>query len=172
MLVMALLLSHLLEHMRRNEVTVFLMECYRVLKMNGIVRVVVPDLENIINRYIAAISRLKDGDNSASILHERAIHDLFDQMVRNEPAGRRRQSTLVRFLEKIVRGNASNTGELHRWMYDRYSLKGLLSGVGFKDIQQRSPNESKIDRWNTFKLDINDDGTIYKPGSLYMEASK
>src|SRR3989338_5668159 len=38
--------SHLLEHLPKRYVPVFLQECWRVLKPGGILRVVVPDLES------------------------------------------------------------------------------------------------------------------------------
>ena len=43
--------SHTLEHSTRHEGRVFLAECFRVLKKGGIVRLVVPDLQEIIMMY-------------------------------------------------------------------------------------------------------------------------
>lgn len=57
-------------------------------------------------------------------------------------------------------------------MYDEYSLGALLSDVGFKNIQETDYSTSRIDGWAQFGLDVNEDGTVYKPGSLYMEAIK
>ena len=37
--------SHLLEHIDREDAPDFVVECYRVLKPGGVIRVVVPDLE-------------------------------------------------------------------------------------------------------------------------------
>jgi hypothetical protein len=42
----------------------------------------------------------------------------------------------------------------------------------FKDVRTRDLPASRIDGWSEFHLDINEDGTVYKPGSLYMEGEK
>ena len=44
--------SHTLEHFTREEGLRFLKECHRVLKPNGIIRVLVPDLETFVAKYI------------------------------------------------------------------------------------------------------------------------
>lgn len=163
---------HLLEHLDRRDAPVFLKECYRVTKPRGIIRVVVPDLQSIINRYISAISRLEDGDRSAFSDYHQATYDLFDQMVRKEPTGTTQQRLLVRLVERFLRGDAAKASELHRWMYDKWSLEELLSSVGFKDIRTESPLTSRIEGWNQFDLDTDEDGSIYKSGSLYIEGVK
>ena len=62
-------------------------------------------------------------------------------------------------------------GEIHQWMYDRYSLGELLKKHGFKDPTVVTATESKIPEWNSFNLDMMD-GKIRKPDSLFMEAQK
>ena len=62
-------------------------------------------------------------------------------------------------------------GEIHQWMYDRYSLKRLLETVGFNDIQTKTAFESAIPEWKKFNLD-GTNGEIRKPDSLFMEAIK
>src|SRR5579884_1880181 len=47
--------SHVLEHFERKDAQQFLKDCYRVLKPNGIIRVVVPDLERIARLYLRAM---------------------------------------------------------------------------------------------------------------------
>jgi SAM-dependent methyltransferase len=43
--------SHVLEHLRPSQAEICLREVYRVLKPNGILRIAVPDLDQIIKRY-------------------------------------------------------------------------------------------------------------------------
>jgi predicted SAM-dependent methyltransferase len=62
-------------------------------------------------------------------------------------------------------------GEIHQWMYDRYSLKKLLEDIGFKDAQVKSGFESNIPDWQKYNLD-GSNGIIRKPDSLFMEAIK
>lgn len=63
------------------------------------------------------------------------------------------------------------SGEVHQWMYDRYSLSKLLKEVGFRDIQIRNAFESNIPNWNDFEIESKN-GVIFKPDSLFIEAIK
>ena len=63
-------------------------------------------------------------------------------------------------------------GELHKWMYDSYSLGLVLVQAGFNDVQRCSPTQSKIPGWDKYFLDIDPDGFIHSPCSLYMEGIK
>jgi SAM-dependent methyltransferase len=63
-------------------------------------------------------------------------------------------------------------GEVHQWMYDRYSLARLLIAAGFQRPQRQSASESQIDNFSSFNLDTLPDGTVIKPDSLFMEATK
>lgn len=62
-------------------------------------------------------------------------------------------------------------GEIHQWMYDRYSLSKLLTSCDFKSIEQCNPEKSRIKDWNNFELDIRGD-QVFDPNSLIMEATK
>jgi predicted SAM-dependent methyltransferase len=64
-----------------------------------------------------------------------------------------------------------NSGEIHRWMYDRYSLSRLLTQSGFTNIRVCQANESAIPNFNTYELDAYQ-GKIRKPDSLFIEATK
>lgn len=62
-------------------------------------------------------------------------------------------------------------GEIHQWMYDRYSLKLLLEKCNFKNVQVKTAFDSSIDDWNKFQLESKDN-VVHKPDSLFMEATK
>jgi predicted SAM-dependent methyltransferase len=64
------------------------------------------------------------------------------------------------------------SGEVHQWMYDRYSLKCLLQKTGFSDIHVCKANESNIADFSDYCLDTDNLGNIRKPDSLFMEARK
>jgi len=64
------------------------------------------------------------------------------------------------------------SGEIHQCMYDRYSLAQLLQQVGFTEPKVMTAHESTIPNWTSFNLDTEPDGTIYKPDSLWIEATK
>lgn len=74
--------------------------------------------------------------------------------------------------EALKIGRFRLSGEVHQWMYDRYSLRSLLTSCGFVEIVQRSASESYIPNWSDYNLDTEPDGSIYKPDSIYMEAIK
>lgn len=63
-------------------------------------------------------------------------------------------------------------GEVHQWMYDRYSLAELMISAGFQDPVKQSAASSLIPQWTSFNLDTLPDGTVIKPDSLFMEAKK
>ncbi len=62
-------------------------------------------------------------------------------------------------------------GEIHQWMYDRYSLGELLKKVGFGEIKICNAFESEIQNWETYELDVVN-GEVRKPDSLFIEAKK
>lgn len=53
--------SHMAEHLDREEVKSFLNEARRILIKNGIIRIVIPDLRKMVDKYLA------DGDADAFI---------------------------------------------------------------------------------------------------------
>lgn len=58
-------------------------------------------------------------------------------------------------------------GEIHQWMYDRFSLRRLLEKVGFTDVKIRTATESFIENWASYSLD-NPEETA----SIFIEAKK
>jgi len=99
--------SHMLEHLDIEEAKLFLRESYRVLAPNGIIRIAVPDLRKLINRYIT------DGDS--------------DKFIENTYLALPRSKNLVDRLKNLLIG-----ARHHHWMYDGPSLCRLLSAHGFK----------------------------------------
>jgi predicted SAM-dependent methyltransferase len=67
----------------------------------------------------------------------------------------------------------AETGELHRWAYDRLSLGFLMQGAGFRKVEVREFHRSSIPDWERYRLDSGTDGSApRKPDSLYMEGKK
>jgi predicted SAM-dependent methyltransferase len=99
--------EHVLEHMDRTyEVPVFLSECKRVLKKNGIIRIVVPDIAKYIKAYYE---------------QDWSIIGLEKNLQKGwEPAN---------ILTHVFRQN----GE-HKFGYDFNALKNALSESGFEYI--------------------------------------
>jgi predicted SAM-dependent methyltransferase len=92
------------------------------------------------------------------------------------PFGHRLRRKLLRLLigpdgvSAYDYGRFRRSGEIHQWMYDRYSLAKLLESAGFNSPRSMGPAESVIPGWVAFNLDTEPDGSVYKPDSLFMEA--
>jgi predicted SAM-dependent methyltransferase len=229
--------SHLLEHFTRATAKNFLLECSRVLRPQGVLRVVVPDLEQIVHTYIEALELANSGSEEWAYNYNWILMEMYDQTVRTFPGGemagylvrehipnedfllkrwgneakqlietghRVRQEAelgsknIKHLLKPIYRslknsgygrdillklllgkeynalkiGRYRQSGEIHQWMYDRYSLSVLLKECGLENIIQRSATDSYIPNWTSFNLDTDQNGTIYKPDSLFIEGIK
>lgn len=110
---------HMLEHLTRDEAVGFLRECRRVLAPGGAIRIVVPDLRLLVERYQAS----GDGD--------RFVESLY--MVPTEP------ERLISRLKCLLVG-----GRLHQWMYDSNSLVSLLVSAGFGNPTVLPPGRTTI----------------------------
>jgi len=80
--------SHVLEHLPKEKALGFIKECYRVLQKNGTIRVVVPDLENIVDEYKKCLyenSRNLSKETEAN--YDWVMLELYDQTVRNRSGG-------------------------------------------------------------------------------------
>jgi hypothetical protein len=163
--------SHVLEHLDREAVPSFLAEVHRVLKVGGVQRVVVPDLERGCRRYLAHLEASVAG-TAPCMEHDNYVAALIEQMVRREPFGTSQQPSAQRWLENLVLGDARRRGETHRWMYDRVNLAQALESSGFRSVRVVDYRTSAIAGWHTIGLDRTADEAEYRPGSLYMEAFK
>jgi predicted SAM-dependent methyltransferase len=217
----AVYLSHVLEHVPAERASFVLVECRRVLRPGGILRIVVPDLEQIASLYAQTIERAWHGDDEARRRHRWFTMELLDQMTRERPGGRMLdlvaglradelefvrarlgaegralletrakkaapgrwrgwlfgswRERLVRWLlgaeyDLLRQARFRASGEVHRWMYDRVSLRAALRAAGFADIRLVGPSDSAIPDWASFNLDTLEDGSVAKPDSLFMEA--
>jgi predicted SAM-dependent methyltransferase len=163
--------SHLFEHLDRSVAHDFLSEIRRVLKTGGILRIVVPDLENLCRSYLSHIV-IAEANPKEADLHDEYVARMIEQSVRREAYGTSRQPLLRRWIENKILGDARQRGETHQWMYDKINLGNLLSKFGYRNIEQRTYDTSLIPKWQDYGLDLDEDGNEYKPGSLYLEAIK
>lgn len=76
-----------------------------------------------------------------------------------------------RTYENFRMGCFRGCGEVHQWMYDRYSLVRLLRQAGFVDVKVCTADESRIPDFGKYSLDVLG-GSVRKPDSLYVEAVK
>jgi predicted SAM-dependent methyltransferase len=215
--------SHVLEHFSRQEAELFLNECFRVLKPQGIIRIAVPDLEQLAHQYINSLqTALSEPSSLNHANYEWSIIELLDQIARevgggemskywkqptiinesvvitrlgdeflrfrktyraDDSKGTRRQTLyekLRRFFfsklkintRHLETGRFRHGGEVHKWMYDRYSLQHLLKNIGFIETKVQTAFNSSIPDWEQFiELDVKD-GKVRKPDSLFVEGKK
>lgn len=226
--------SHVLEHLSQDEAKQMIEECFRVLKPNGIIRVVIPDLEAIVKKYIQLLEEIKSGKLEKQDDYDWMMLEMYDQTVRSYNGGemgrylskrnitnkdfiisrigleaedywRSKKSNsfesitkkimskkLFWFIEQfrikfariivlVVAGRKSwsafeegifrNSGEIHRWMYDNFSLGRLLKKCNFVNIKVCDAERSNIPDFNSYQLDFIN-GRVRKPDSLFMEGMK
>lgn len=160
--------SHLLQALDRVAVPQFFAEVHRVLRPGGVHRIVVPDLEREVRRYLASYEKAKSTGDSSE--HEAAVRNLIEQMVRREAAGTAQQHRPQRWLENRILGDARARGETQQWMWDRVSLPAELLACGFREPGIVTFETSQIDDWPGYLLDQDIVGDEHKPGSIYLEA--
>ncbi len=69
-------------------------------------------------------------------------------------------------------GTFRQKGEVHQWMYDRFSLGRLLRQAGFAEARVVEAHESSIPGFVDHQLDTDAEGRVRKPDSLFMEARR
>jgi hypothetical protein len=162
--------SHTLEHLDRQVVPKFLCEVMRVLKCEGLHRIVVPDFEVMCTAYCDHLKKCLENDDEIRG-HDAYVAAILEQSVRKEPYGSGRQRPVRRFIENFLLGDARHRGHTHQWMWDRFNLQHALNEAGFSEVTVRACNDSAIPNWSLYGLEL-DAGREYKPGSLYIEAKK
>jgi SAM-dependent methyltransferase len=94
----------------------------------------------------------------------RRLREDADRAANQDPAGYARDPAAV--------GTFRLSGEVHQWMYDRFSLGRLLMETGFRNVAVCAADVSAIADFNRYLLDIEPDGAVRKPDSLFMEGFK
>ncbi len=80
--------SHVLEHIPPAIAPVFIADCYRVLKPGGVLRVAVPDLEQITREYLRLLDQnLANETPKTAENYDYVLLELLDQLARNQSGG-------------------------------------------------------------------------------------
>ena len=126
--------SHVLEHFPKAEAESFIKECCRVLRPQGILRVVVPDLEQIARTYLHCLEQASMGAKEWDQNYQWILLEMYDQTVRNQMGGE-----MINFLS---RQNLSN----QEFVVKRCGVE--IQNIILTAQKQRSalepPNESLI----------------------------
>lgn len=131
--------SHTLEHFTKEDGRMFLAECHRVLRKNGIIRIVVPDLRYIVDEYIAGRIKADDFVERLDVLYGNSMSALKNRL-----------SPFIQFP--------------HKCMYDSSRLLKILKETGF-DASNRAPFDSDIDDIRMVELEGRTENAVIVEGS-------
>jgi predicted SAM-dependent methyltransferase len=140
--------SHTLEHLTYDEGGFVFRECFRVLKANGVIRIIVPDLYQLVNSY------LKNTETSPNTA---AMQMLKDSLFFEIPIPR----SLFGFIKFYFRSKNN-----HAFLYDEQAMAHQLTMAGFMQATRCNYGESRIDNI----LDIDDSSRF--AGAICLEAVK
>ncbi len=107
------------------------------------------------------------GSEVLDLLHQLRQRPSSNSLSKSEPRAQRDAS-----LDPMKIGEFRLSGEVHQWMYDRYSLGRLLQEAGFRRGRVCRADESEVPNFNRYLLDIEANGAVRKPDSFFMEARK
>lgn len=80
--------SHLLEHLTQTSAREFVADCFRVLRPGGIIRIAVPDLEQIAIQYLKTVDAAWDDPSEIHLANHYWMQlELLDQVVRHQSGG-------------------------------------------------------------------------------------
>ncbi|MCW2958778.1 MAG: hypothetical protein JWP18_1581 [Solirubrobacterales bacterium] len=140
--------EHFLEHLERSvEVPRFLAEVRRVLAPQGVVRLIVPDVELYLRAYCA--------QDWKALTRIRPLHGRRDRWFDVE------YETPLELAQYVMR---QLPAEPHQYGYDAETLALALTEAGFGDVRRRTFGESRIPE---LALDLAERASE----SLYVEAS-
>ncbi len=112
--------SHVLEHLSLEDFRKALLNTQRILKSGGVFRLVLPDLENSINKYIKCRS-----------------HDAALTFMKETSLGQERRMRAFKGVVFSLLGNSQ-----HLWMWDYKSIEIELGNAGFRNIRRAQFGDS------------------------------
>jgi len=112
--------SHVLEHLSLADFRTAIQNCRRTLRAGGLFRLVVPDLEQIVDAYRA------NADSDA------AIHFMTSTGLG--------QKERPRGVAGVLRQSLGNSR--HLWMWDYKAMKAELHNAGFSDVRRAAFGDS------------------------------
>ena len=131
--------SHMVEHLSRPGMILFLKEVRRILKDDGILRISVPDLKIFTNSY------LLKGDA------DKFMEELF---VEATPITNLKEKLKLFFIGY----------RHHQWMYDGNSLSLLIKNFGFRNVKICKKGETSIKNKNGLNLYERSEESVFVEG--------
>lgn len=139
-----------LEHIPKEEAANFLKECLRVLKPGGILRVVVPDLQNIMQEYQRLLQQnLSNPTPESKANYEWMMLEIYDQTIRNNSGGMMRS-----YLEKDV-------------LVDEAFLNERIGFVGNEIRTKKKKQETKVQQLKRVAAEAGLASTVAQVWSIF-----
>jgi len=134
----AIISSHFLEHVTRQQGAAFLKECLRVLKPKGVIRITVPDTKLIARAYTADMVRQRFSFNEG-------VKNAIDES---------------EAFWNLITAN-------HVTAYDSISLLDALNKAGFCDVDQVATGKSRCAEIQISTTDMYPDHSLYMEGAKH-----
>tara|TARA_Y100000591_G_scaffold42123_1_gene31139 strand:+ start:869 stop:1531 length:663 start_codon:yes stop_codon:yes gene_type:complete len=109
---------HMLEHLDKSEAEMFFNESYRVLKTRGIMRLVVPDFQRLIEKY--------------------NIDNDVETFIRGSCLVGKKPKTIIKKLQYLIQGHG-----WHHQMFNKDSLK-VFKKLKFSLVESLEPGETNL----------------------------
>jgi len=128
--------SHMLEHLDREETDVFLSESKRVLVPDGIIRIVVPDFEKLIENY-------QKNKNPQKFIDDSCLSG-------------KKPKALLKKIQYLIQGHG-----WHFCMYNKTSIIALFKRHGFQNIRVIPAGETMISQTEGLDLYAHENSSLY-----------
>ena len=109
---------HMLEHLDKSEAEMFFNESYRVLKTRGVMRLVVPDFQRLIEKY--------------------NIDNDVETFIRGSCLVGKKPKTIIKKLQYLIQGHG-----WHHQMFNKDSLK-VFKKLKFSLVESLEPGETNL----------------------------
>jgi SAM-dependent methyltransferase len=154
----AIYASHLLEHLYYNEAQRLLNDCYRVLQPGGVLRLVVPDLQSVLEEYCGATPFDGERDAPAFTLRADRVNERLGLRHIEAPRG----GVAIRIYKALT------DFDVHKWMYDTESLIHYVEAAGFQNVARMEFQQSRI----TDIAELEVPGRVLHGAGICVEAVK
>ena len=126
---------HMLEHLDKDESNFFFNESYRVLKRNGVMRIVVPDFHKLIDQY------KKDKD--------------VEKFIRNSCLVGKKPKTTIKKLQYLLQG--------HGWHHQMFNDESLTSfkKLDFSRVELLDPGKTNLNYQTSIDYFERDNESLY-----------
>jgi predicted SAM-dependent methyltransferase len=131
----AIYASHVLEHLYRDEAQRLLLECKRVLRSDGVIRLVVPDLHSMVAAYLKG----RDQMDTPTLESLATTADRLNERLGFRSPEPRSGNVFYRLY------SAWKDFHVHKWMYDVDSLRHYAELAGFREVSEKQFLQSAIE---------------------------